>query len=251
MLQTSQTTIGTAVLSLVSSGGTALLSTNFPNPYHIHLSTQVWKGLSVASYTSSGTQGTVNGTVATLPVSACIEELGYIDGSCFRAVLAAPLLVQLAQGGPQVLGDEVRVCRGAVAGSSFRVSSAALTTPNATTFPIRGAAFRAFGFFERAIGWPGVAADSAGLTVYDLAPTGEEGIAVLLGSAVEANVTLGPIDPAGAAAVGSFLEAEVLEELSGIGDQSLGTLRITRDAGDFAVAADLTAISSPSQRIKF
>lgn len=249
--QANQPSSANATLSFLNTGSAVDLSVNFPSPYDDHLYAEVWnQGYQLADYTNPGSQGTVNGVIAALPTSACVKELDFIDPICFRTLLVSPVPIQLAQGGPVVVGDEIRVCRDVIPTVKFRVQTATLTTPNATSFPILGAAFRAFGFFERALGSPGITADPNGLTVYDLSPTGEDGISAMLGSAISANLALGPIDPAGVAAVGSYLEAEALGDLGGVEGQSLGTLRVSKDTADLEVNADFTNISSATQRIQ-
>lgn len=249
--QLNQPSNATATLSFLNTGSEVDLSANFPSPFDVFLSTEVWnQGNKVLTYSSPGPNGTVNGVIASLPTSACVKELDFIDTLCFRTLLVAPVAIQLEQGGPLIVGDEIRVCRSIITNVPFRIQAVSLTTPNATSFSILGAAFRAFGFFERALGSPGITADPNGLTVYDLAPTGEDGISAMLGSAISANLALGPIDPAGVAAVGSYLDAEAIGELGGVPGQSLGTLRISKETTDFEVDADFGNISSPTQRIQ-
>jgi hypothetical protein len=243
-----------ATLSFLNTGPAVDLSVNFPDPYDIFLSVEVWnQNQLVQNYLNSqGFQGVVNGVVAKLPITACIKELDFIDTLCFRTLLVDPVTIQIQQGGPAVFGDEIRICR-SVIGGIFRVSSLALTTPNATTFPINGIASRAFGIFEKAVGAAKLEATRGGLTVSGFGTTGTDGVSLELGAAEAVSATLAPIDPAGTAPVGSFLEAEAFGTIDELPGRSLGTLRITRQAQanrPFEFKADFSNIASPTQRVQ-
>ncbi len=243
----------TATLSFLSGAAAVDLSAMFPNPYDIYLKVEVWnQGSLVTSYTTGqGTPGVVNGAVAHLPTSACVKELDYIDTQCFRTLLVAPVQVEIAQGGPTVTGDEIRICRSVITGRGIRVHRLRLTTPNATTIPINGAAIRAFGLFQRGLGSASLAASPGALTVSGFGAAGTDGVALQLGAVDALSVSLAPLDPA--APAGAFLEAEAFGEIGGLAGSSLGRLRITRQAAavrPFEVGADFAGLSSPTQRLQ-
>lgn len=243
-----------ATLSFLNTGPAVDLSVSFPEPYDVFLNVEVWnQNQQVQNYLNpQGSQGVVNGKVAQLPTNACIEELDFIDTRCFRTLLVEPVTIQIAQGGPAVLGDEIRICRSVIVGE-FRVSSLALTTPRAATFPIRGVASRAFGIFETSVGAARLEATRGGLTASGFGPAGTDGVALDLGAVEALSVSLAPIDPAGTAPVGSFLEAEAFGTIDALPGRSLGTLRITRQAQavrPFEFKADFSNIDSPTQRVQ-
>lgn len=243
-----------ATLSFLNTGPAVDLSVSFPDPYDIFLNVEVWnQNQMVQNYLNpQGFQGVVNGVVAKLPTNACIKELDFLDTRCFRTLLVEPVTIQIQQGGPAVTGDEIRICR-SVIGGMFRVQSLALTTPNATTFPINGVASRAFGIFEKAVGAAKLEPVRGGLTVSGFGTAGTDGVSLELGAAEAVSATLAPIDPAGTAPVGSFLEAEGFGTIDSLPGRSLGTLRVTRRAAadrPFEIRADFSNIASPTQRVQ-
>ncbi len=155
-----------------------------------------------------------------------------VEGDTLRFVPAAQLPPNLGLGG---------------------LTSIELRGRNLTTLGIENSGIKRGSAFASALSAVELASNDEGLTAIGFGSSGEDGLGVALGSVGAVSASLAPIDPAGVAAAGAFLEAEAFGEIDGAPDQSLGTLRVTKLAAGvrpFEVTADFSAIDSPTQRVQ-
>lgn len=88
------------------------------------------------------------------------------------------------------------------------------------------------------------------LTVGNIGSTGTEGVTVDLGKAGPVDFSLEPIDPAGDAPAGSFLEISTVGSIAGVPGRTLGRLRTTKTSNAFATTADFSAFNAPTHRVQ-
>ncbi len=110
---------------------------------------------------------------------------------------------------------------------------------------------------HRALGRATLDAKGGRLTVGNLGTSGEDGVDVEVGHFAPAESALlswEPIDPAGTASPGAYLQINAVGSFDSVANRPLGELRVTKrsatGARRFAITANFSAIRSPTQRIQ-
>ncbi len=175
---------------------------------------------------------------------------------CIRGRYAANTSFQI--NGVTLIGDELLILAETTGGHVDYHSSVSLRAAGLTAIGIRGVSITPapvtfLGQVHTPLGSAALATTTnkpVRLIVNNLGSSGQDGVAISLGHAASAGVSL---DPLGLPPIGAFLQFSADGSINGQTNQPLGWLRVTRVStapGGYQVTADLSPDGSPTQRVE-
>lgn len=197
--------------------------------------------------------------MAFIPDDACIQEVDWFSfvGPCrgFSVLFQEPTLIRLFDG-TEAMGRRLEIapdCPLGIEPEHGRLRRFALRGTGLPTLGATGAAVQAFGLFARSLGGASLLPAPGSLTLASLGTSGEDGVAIDLGTADSFYLDLAPIELSGDVPAGAFLRAQARGSVGGVPDQPLGALTITKtdQAGTaYTVEPDFTDIASPTHTVQ-
>ena len=237
-----------ALLGLQQSPDGIILDVSFDEPFDQGISVQIWNN---GEFVTGHGPPLDNGPIVQIPATTCFREFDFLDGTCYRLLLATPVDVTILQGGPTETGDEIRICGdiGLGEGRQLRVSNFAFEARNLPPITVTGGDLQQFGLLQSATGVALLESSTDSLTVANIGPSGDDGVAIRTSGSDSFDAEWERLD------VGSLPSGARLETVFRTGEGNdppavLGKLTGVKGDDGIELSADFTSTGATVQTVE-